>query len=180
VAPLAPGAVYGKTKWLPGSLGCDLFVPRGTPVLAPADCIIEEVLGGVGISGGDELILSLPDRSWSWRYRHTAATHAVGYRARQGEQVGTVGDSSLEQLGNPPAWSQPMPDRYQHLDLSVNQGTDQFNPQGGGGGNYSAFQWLTELGYQGRILARTPGPPDSGLAMEDAISFMTPTGRAQP
>ena len=73
-----------------------------------------------------------------------------------------------------------MPDRYQHLDLSVNRGTDQFSPQGGGGGNYPAFQWLAELGYQGRILARTPGPPDSGLAHGGRRCLHDPCRPRQP
>ncbi len=172
VAPLANGAVYGKTKWLPGSLGCDLFVPRGTPVVAPADCVIEEVLGGSGLQGGDELILSLPDHSWAWRYRHTAATHPVGYRAKQGEQVGTVNDRSLDQLCAPPVRN--MPDGWQHLDLSVAKGTDQFSPQGGGGGNMSSYQWLQTIGYQGTVMSRTPGPTDCGMAVEEAQAL---TGR---
>ncbi len=181
-SPIANGAVYGKTKWLPGSLGCDLFVPRGTPVVAPADCVIEEVIGGSGLQGGDELILALPDHSWAWRYRHTAATHPVGYHAKQGEQVGVVNDPSLDQLGRIPAWAIAQagghwPDGWQHLDLSVNQGTDQFSPQGGGGGNTSSYAWLQTLDYQGTVLSRTPGPPDAGMSLEEAVAFMTPKGR---
>ncbi len=170
VAPLPAGAVYGQTKWLPGSLGCDLFVHRGTPVVAPADCVVEEVIFGSGLLGGDELILALPDHSWAWRYRHTAATHPVGYHAKQGEVVGTVTDPSLDQLCRPPVVR--MPDGWQHLDLSVNQGTDQFSPQGGGGGNRSAFQWLQSLGYQGTFLVRTPGPTDCGMAVAKAKALM--------
>ncbi len=170
VAPLAAGAVYGQTKWLPGSLGCDLFCPRGTPVVAPADCIIEEVIGGSGLQGGDELILSLPDHSWAWRYRHTAAAHPVGYRAKQGETVGLVGDDSLDQLCRPPVRN--MPDGWQHLDLSVNQGTDQFSPQGGGGGNVSAYQWLQTLHYQGAMMVRTPGPTDCGMTITEAQALL--------
>ncbi len=170
VAPLPAGAVYGKTKWLPGSLGCDLFCKRGTPVVAPADCVIEEVIGGSGLQGGDELILSLPDHSWTWRYRHTAATHPVGYRAKQGEQVGVVNDPSLDQLCGPPVVN--MPDGWQHLDLSVAVGTDQFSPQGGGGGNASSYAWLQGIGYQGTVLNRTPGPTDCGLTVAAAQALL--------
>ncbi len=170
VAPLAAGAIYGKTKWLPGSLGGDLFCQRGSPVFAPADCVIEEVLGGVGQFGGDELIISLPDHSWAWRFRHTGASHPVGYHAKQGEQVGVVGDPSLDQLCAPPVAH--MPDGWQHLDLSVNQGTDQFSPQGGGGGNTNSYQWLQSLGYQGTVLARTPGPTDCGMTVAEAQALL--------
>ena len=172
VSPLPAGAVYGQTKWLPGSLGCDLFCKRGTPVVAPADCVVEEVLGGSGLQGGDELIISLPDHSWAWRYRHTAATHKVGYHAKQGEQVGTVVDASLDQLCAPPVRN--MPDGWQHLDLSVNQGTDQFSPQGGGGGNRSAFLWMQGLGYQGTVMSRTPGPTDCGMTHAEASALLAP------
>ncbi len=170
VAPLANGAIYGQTKWLPGSLGCDLFVKRGTPVVAPADCVIEEVIGGSGLQGGDELILSLPDHSWAWRYRHTAALYPVGHHAKQGETVGLVNDPSLDQLCAPPVRN--MPDRWQHLDLSVAKGTDQFSPQGGGGGNYSAYQWLQSLGYQGTVMSRTPGPTDCGMTVAAAQALL--------
>ncbi len=170
VSPLPEGAVYGQTKWLPGSLGCDLFCKRGTPVVAPADCVIAEVLFGTGQFGGDELILATPDKSWAWRYRHTSAVHPVGYRAKQGAQVGIVGDDSLDQLCAPPV--RTMPDGWQHLDLSVNKGTDQFSPQGGGGGNMSSYQWLQRLGYQGTILTRTPGPTDCGMTVAEAEKLM--------
>jgi hypothetical protein len=164
VSPIPNGAVYGQTKWLPGSLGCDLFIPRGTSVVAPADCVVEEVIPGVGLNGGAEVILALPDKSWAWRYRHVQATVTVGQQVSQGQQVAAVGDSSLDQLGPiPSAWRQfPFSDGWQHLDLSVNQGTDQFAPTGGGGGNVDASSWMQGLGYQGTLITRTPGPPDSG------------------
>ena len=181
VSPVPNGAVYGKTKWLPGSLGCDLFLKRGTPVVAPADCVIEEVIGGQGISGGAELILALPDRSWAWRYRHVQAVSGirVGSQVRQGQTVATILDTSLDTLGAIPAWAQqqaggPFPDGWEHCDLSVDRGGDQFAPTGGGGGNVSAYQWIAGLGYQGRVLERTPGPPDAGIGFDDAIRFMMP------
>jgi hypothetical protein len=174
VLPIANGAVYGKTKWLPGSLGCDLFMKRGMPVVAPADCLVEEVLGGTGQEGGDELILSLPDRSWAWRYRHTRAAVTVGQHVNQGDTVGEVFDPSLDTLPPVPAWDEPMPDGWQHLDLSVNRGSDQFNPQGGSGGNVSAYDWLVALGYHGRLLPRTPGFPDVGLGLVETLNMLTP------
>lgn len=177
VSPIKAGCVYGATKWLPGSTGVDLFCRRGTPVVAPADCVVEEVIGGQGISGGAEIILALPDKTWAWRYRHVQANVTLNQRVQQGQQVAVVGDTSLDQLGPVPAWAQPVEDQYQHLDLSVDQGTDRFNPQGGGGGNVDADQWLEALGYQGRKLARTPGPPDAGRSMAESIRLMTPAGR---
>lgn len=161
VAPLPPGAVYGVTKWLAGSLGCDLFCARGTPLYAVCDGVIEEVLGGTGLQGGDEFILAPADRSLGFRYRHSMSYCTVGQQVRQGEEIGYVYDPSLDQLGRVPAWF-PAPDGYQHLDWSVAYGTDQFNPQGGGGGNIDADDWLQAIGYQGVRWTRTPGPPDAG------------------
>lgn len=174
VAPLDPGAVYGQTKWLPGSLGCDLFCRRGSPVYAPADCIVEEVIGGQGISGGAELIMCLPDKSWAWRWRHVQAVSGirVGSRVTQHQTCATVMDTSLDQLGPVPVWARPMDDNYQHLDLSVARGTDQFAPTGGGGGNVSAYGWIQTLGYVGRVLSRTPGPPDAGHSFAAARQMM--------
>lgn len=182
VSPCPPGAIYGKTKWLPGSFGCDLFLPRGTPIYAPADCIIEELIGGQGISGGAEMILSLPDHSWSWRYRHVQGVSGlrVGSRPTQGQQVGIIMDTSLDMLGNVPAWAvqaagRPFPDKYQHLDLSVDKGTNQFAPTGGGGGNQDADVWMLQMvGYQGTLIERTPGPTDAGIGVGEAIRMMNP------
>lgn len=176
VAPIPAGAIYGQTKWLGGSLGTDMFCARGTQVVAPADCIVEEVLGGQGISGGAELILALPDKSYAWRWRHVQAQGVrVGDQVRQGQVCAIVYDTSLDSLCAPPV--QGYPDRWQHLDLSVNQGTDRFAPTGGGGGNISAAAWLQSIGYGGYVVQRTPGPPSCGFGIEDAIKMMTPAGR---
>jgi hypothetical protein len=180
VSPCPPGAIYGKTKWLPGSFGCDLFLPRGTPIYAPADCVVEELIGGQGISGGAEMILSLADHSWAWRYRHVQGVSGlrVGSRPTQGQQVGIVMDTSLDQLGNVPAWAvqaagRPFPDKYQHLDLSVDKGTNQFAPTGGGGGNQDADVWMLGMvKYQGILIERTPGPTDAGIGIGAAIQMM--------
>ncbi len=173
--PIGDGAVYGKTKWLVGSLGCDMFVKRGTPVYSPDDCIVEEVIPGVGASGGAEIIVSKPDHSWAWRYRHVQATVRLNDRVSRGQMVATVFDESMDWLGHtPPGF--PAPDNYQHLDLSVAKGTNQFSPQGGGGGNYNSYTWLQEQGYKGTVVARTPGPNDaSRLAGDFDEPAHTPT-----
>ncbi len=174
VSPVPNGGVLGQTKWLPGSLGCDIFLPRGTSVVAPCDCVVEEVIPGQGISGGAELIISLPDHSYAWRWRHVQALGSVrvGLQFPQGHALATINDTSLDQLGRIPAWAGTMPDQWQHLDLSVNRGTDQFAPTGGGGGNMSAYLWLAGLGYTGRVLGRTPGPPDAGFSFAEARRLM--------
>lgn len=194
VPPLAyMDGIYGRTKWMPGN-GCDIFCPRGTTLVAPADCVVEEVIPGQGISGGAEIILAIPGNSWAWRYRHNQAIigqgHgfaflmgvSVGSHVKQGQPVANTGDTSLDTLGAIPAWAvqqagRPFPDGFQHLDLSVNQGTDRFSPLGGGGGNVSAYEWLRSTGYQGTVIPRTPGPPDAGRGFVESVRMLTPAGR---
>ena len=168
VAPISNGAPYGRTKWKPGSLGCDMFAMRGTPVLAPADCVVRLVNrdAAAEIPGENgEIILATPNNSMAWRYRHVKPIHdlRVGDTIDGGEKVAEVWDPAMDLLGSTPNWAGKMPDRYQHLDLSVNQGTDRFSPEGGGGGNVSAFEWLQSVGYQGRVLQRTPGPGEGSV-----------------
>lgn len=184
LAPMPAGAIFGAAKWLPGSLGTDMFCAEGTELAAPADCIIEEVIPGQGISGGAELILALPDKSYAWRWRHVQAVTGirVGLTVTQGQTCAVVRDRSLDVLGNVPLWAvqaagQPFPSKYQHCDLSVDRRTDQFSPQGGGGGNYDADQWLRDIGYQGIQIPRTPGPPDAGMGLVESVRLMTPVGR---
>jgi hypothetical protein len=126
--------------------------------------LVREVVSGTGLNGGAELILQAQDGSYAWRYRHVQAAVQVGQFVYQGQWVAVVGDGSLDSLGPiPTAWRQwPFPDGWQHLDLSVNQGTDQFAPTGGGGGNIDSAQWMQALGYEGTLITRTPGPPDAG------------------
>lgn len=193
VPPLAyADGIYGRTKWMPGN-GCDIFCPRGTNLLAPADCVVEEVIPGQGINGGAEIILAIPGNSWAWRYRHNQAAIglgagfalavgvSVGSHVKQGQTVANTGDTSLDMLGAIPNWAvqqagRPFPDGWQHLDLSVNQGTDQFSPLGGGGGNVSSFAWLQSTGYQGTVIQRTPGPPDAGRGFVESVRMF---GRAK-
>lgn len=183
LAPTPAGTlvIFGATKWLPGSLGTDMFCAEGTELVAPADCLIEEVIPGQGISGGAELILALRDKAYAWRWRHVQAVAGirVGVTVKQGQTCAVVRDRSLDVLGDVPGWAvqaagRPFPSRYQHLDLSVNQRTDQFSPQGGGGGNVDADQWLRALGFAGIQIPRTPGPPDAGHSLADAVRLMTP------
>jgi hypothetical protein len=176
VLPVELGGVFGQTKWLPGSLGCDIFLARHTPVLAPMDCTVRRIVGGTGLQGGAEVIIATLDFAWAWRYRHVlaAAGLRVGTQLQAGDMVARINDASLDQLGRVPPWAGQMPDGWQHLDLSVNRGSDQFAPTGGGGGNVDADEWLVAHGYEGRMLARTPGPPDGGMRYAEAIVRMMP------
>lgn len=151
-APVLPGGgVYGAQKWSSsmGSNAVDIFVPRGTPVTAP-------VSGTLQMGQNGQLIL-VGDNGWNFAFRH-GQTQAQGHVSK-GQQIGVVNDPSLESLGNAP-WGN-MPDKYQHLELSVSQGSPSFPGIPGGGGNVDAAQWLEQQGYQGSKIGRTPGPPDA-------------------
>jgi hypothetical protein len=189
VPPVANGGIFGRRKWATGRVpgqGCDVFVPVDSPLFAPADCVVEEVIPGQGISGGAELIIALPDRSWAWRWRHVQEPGVrVGQQVSRGSPLGYVRDDSLNMLGAIPPWAvaqagRAFPSGWQHCDLSVNKGSDQFPPQGGSGGNYDAYTWLVENGYTGTVLERTPGPPDAGFSFEESVAMLTPQGRAVP
>jgi hypothetical protein len=138
-----------------------MFCRRGVEFYAPVDGVVEEVIGGSGLSGGAELIMATPDRQLAFRFRHVQSGLAVGTRVSQGQVLGIVRDDVLDTLGALPRWAVGFPDGWQHLDLSVAYGTDQFSPQGGGGGNVSSYDWLQAIGYQGTVWTRTPGPPDA-------------------
>lgn len=182
VCPVPHGGIFGQRKWYPGN-GCDIFVPDNTILQAPTDCVIEEIIPGQGMSGGAEIILAALDRQWAWRWRHVQEPgYYVGQQISRGSALGRVHDDSLNLLGAIPAWAvqqagEPFPSGWQHCDLSVNQGTDQFNPAGGSGGNVNGYQWLVENGYQGTVLGRTPGPPDAGFSLAQSVVLMTPAGR---
>ena len=68
-------------------------------------------------------------------------------------------------LGNAP-WGN-MPDKYQHLEMSISapgQSIQGFFKPGGGGGT-NPNQWLHSIGYQGNEIERTPGPNDAAGGM---------------
>jgi hypothetical protein len=149
------GGVYGQTKWLPGSLGADIFLPQGSAITAGSPLRVLETQGGTGLQGGAEAIVQSLTTGLTYRLRHIMAQVQVGQTLQPGQTIGVVSDPSLNLLGAIPLQT---PSGWQHLDLSVNQGSTQFNPQGGGGGNVSTASWLQSIGYQGSVVQQTPGP----------------------
>jgi hypothetical protein len=149
-SPLPSGGVYGAQKWSSsqGSNAVDIFVPRGTPVTAPVSGTLQPGQNG-------QLIL-IGDNGLSFAFRHGRTT-AQGH-VQRGQQIGVVDDPGLDMLGRAP-WGD-LPDNYQHLEMSVSNG-NYFPATPGGGGSIDAAQWLDSIGYQGRKIGRTPGPPDA-------------------
>lgn len=169
------GGVYGQSKWLPGSTGTDIFLPRNSPITAETGGQVLLASGGnsspMGAPPG-EMIVQFDDGTTA-RFRHVQPQ--VQGRFRPGQLLGVISDSGMDMLSRQVAASIGAPDGYQHLDLSINRpGNVMFSSQGGGGGDLSASQWLSSMGYQGRQVGRTPGPQE-GMAGGGA-GFGAPMG----
>jgi hypothetical protein len=158
-----PDGVYGQSKWLPGSQGTDIFMRRGSPITAKTGGQVLYATGGTGLSGGSDTIAQFDDGTVA-RFRHVQPGLQAGSRFSAGQTIATIGDSSMDMLNPQVAGQIGAPDGYQHLDLSINApGHTQFSPQGGGGGDIPAAQWLQQHGYRGRVVGRTPGPQEGQM-----------------
>lgn len=82
--------------------GHDIMAPRGTPVVAAADGVIEKLFESGG-GGGTTLYVRSLDQRWSYYYAHLAG-YAPGIRegfaVRAGDTLGYVGDTGNAGPGN--------------------------------------------------------------------------------
>lgn len=168
----------GRSKWLPGSTGVDIFVPRNTLIRAPFDgqMTFRKVAGGPMPIG--EMVITHPDGR-TVRWRHVEALGGVGPQVRQGQDVAFVYDPSMDFLRWPAGYPQP-PDGYQHIDISCASHPSRLNPQGGAGGDVDADQHIwSQYGGVANItlIPRTPGPPEGSVRAADLEAW---TAWAQP
>jgi murein DD-endopeptidase MepM/ murein hydrolase activator NlpD len=73
----------------------DIMAPRGTPVLAAADGMVEKLYFSRG-GGGISAYVRSPDRNWSYYYAHLDAYAPglrEGLRVARGDPLGTVGST---------------------------------------------------------------------------------------
>ncbi len=73
----------------------DIMAPRGTPVLAAADGMVEKLYFSRG-GGGISLYVRSADRNWSFYYAHLdgyAPGLREGLRVARGDPLGTVGST---------------------------------------------------------------------------------------
>ena len=147
---LPPGGVYGQQKWS-GSNAVDIFVRRGSVVRAPT--------AGVFMPGPGMTLIFRGDNGLNLMFRHTQPMGPPG-RVQAGQSIMTVGDPMLDTLGPIPLPGAP--DGWQHIEMSVSR-SGNFAPTPGGGGDVNPFQFLQSIGYQGRVVPRTPGPFDPGV-----------------
>lgn len=151
--PLPPGGVYGDSKWMPGN-GSDIFVPRGTPIFAMFDGVVEPNPMMIPSPVGPVPSFLLRGSNGITMQATHAQMTARG-QVRKGQQIGVVNDPGMDILGP----YQGMPDGFQHLDLTIGHG-GPFPLQGG---DLNARQALEMSGYQGRrVPGATRGPNGGG------------------
>ena len=81
--------------------GIDIMAPRGTPVRAYADGVVEKLFQSG--DGGITLYQRSADRGWTYYYAHLdryAPGVAEGMRVKAGQTLGFVGDSGNAGAGN--------------------------------------------------------------------------------
>lgn len=155
-APIGPNTIRGTGKWMPGR-GIDLFARRGEPIYAIQDGTVEAVGGIQSPAGQVGSILLRGQDGINAQYTHVQPSVPPG-RVRKGQQIGVVGDSSMDMLGAYPG----MPDGFQHLDFQVGHG----GPWMIVGGDIDANQFLSTVGYRGQqIQGSTRGPNGAGGGM---------------
>jgi biotin carboxyl carrier protein len=148
---IPPGSLYGQHKWVPGSNGVDVFLPRGTEVRAPVAGFVvapaERVhpypppIPAVALRGDDGL---------SFFLGHIRPLVSSGAQVQAGDPLGVVDDPAFDQVASPG----PGPSGWQHLDLNVSrQGSFTWY-----GGDVPASLWLQRTGYEGTLVERTPRP----------------------
>jgi hypothetical protein len=149
---LPSGGLYGQQKWVPGSNGVDVFLPRGTVILAPvagliiapADVVrpLPPPIPSVALRGDDGL---------SFFLGHVRPLASQGAQVQAGDPLAVIDDPMLDQMRSPG----PGPSGWQHVDLNVSR-DGMFNWYGG---DVPASPWLQSTGYEGTLIERTPGPP---------------------
>ncbi len=73
----------------------DIMAPRGTPIVAAADGVVEKLYFSRG-GGGITVYVRSPDRLWTYYYAHLdsyAAGLREGLRIERGDPLGTVGST---------------------------------------------------------------------------------------
>jgi murein DD-endopeptidase MepM/ murein hydrolase activator NlpD len=81
----------------------DIMAPRGTPVLAAADGIVERLHFSQG-GGGITVYVRSPDRAWTYYYAHLDAYAPglqEGQQVRRGQAIGLVGSTGNAAAAGP-------------------------------------------------------------------------------
>ena len=148
---LPAGGLYGRQKWVPGSNGVDVFLPRGTEIRAPVAGVVvnpAEVMRpypppipSVALRGDDGL---------SFYLGHVRPQVYPSTEVQAGDVIAVLDDPTLDQIGS----LGPGPSGWQHVDLNVSRSMFTWY-----GGDIPASSWLQSTGYEGTLVDQTPGPP---------------------
>src|SRR3954452_8225016 len=145
------GGLYGQQKWVLGSNGVDVFLPRGTEILAPvAGFVVAPIEVVYPYPPPIPSVALRGDEGLSFFLGHIRPLVSPGTQVQAGDPLGVVDDPSFDQVTIPG----PGPSGWQHLDLNVSrQGSFTWY-----GGDVPASPWLQDTGYEGTLIERTPGP----------------------
>ena len=149
---LPSGGLYGREKWVPGSNGVDVFLPRGTEIRAPVAGLVVAPASMVQPAPPPVPAVALRgDNGLSFYMGHVRALVPAGARVAAGALLAVIDDPALDRLGS----DGPGPSGWQHVDLNVSlQGRFTWY-----GGDVPASPWLQQTGYEGTLVDRTPAPP---------------------
>ncbi|HLH25203.1 MAG TPA: hypothetical protein VK066_21995 [Chloroflexota bacterium] len=148
---LPPGGLYGRHKWVPGSNGVDVFLPRGTEVRAPvAGLVVAPAAVVLPFPPPVPSVALRGDSGLSFFMGHVQPLVYPGTQVQAGDLLAVIDDPGLDQLTS----AGPGPSGWQHVDLNVSD-VGAFTWYGG---DVPASQWLQGTGYQGTLVDRTPGP----------------------
>jgi hypothetical protein len=149
---LPAGGLYGHQKWVPGSNGVDVFLPRNTMILAPVTGLVIEPADVVHpLPPPIPSIALRGDSGLSFFLGHVRPLVAPGAEVQAGAPLAVIDDPMLDRMSAPG----PGPSGWQHVDLNVSR-DGMFTWYGG---NVPASPWLQSTGYEGTLIERTPGPP---------------------
>src|SRR5204863_1966282 len=93
--PLTDTNTQARAGRARSTTGMHIMAPRGTPVVAAADGVVEKLFFSRG-GGGITVYVRSADRQWSYYYAHLDAYAPglhEGQAVRRGDPVGTVGST---------------------------------------------------------------------------------------
>lgn len=166
-ATFVQGATYGQQKWNGSPYETDLFAPAGTPIKAPWNGTVEvRTVPGPPGNGPIYVAILRGENGISMLNAHVEPNIRQG-RVRAGETFALVGTSGMDTLGAQSA--------HDHVAFSR---SGQFGGPVGLTGDIPAVDYIEQMGFKGKKVARTPGPMELGMGPGGPASAMLGGGYA--
>lgn len=160
-ATFVSGATYGQQKWNGSPYETDLFAPAGTPIKAPWNGTVEvRTVPGPPGNGPIYVAILRGENGISMLNAHVEPNIRQG-RVRAGETFALVGTSGMDTLGAQSA--------HDHVAFSR---SGQFGGPVGLTGDIPAVDYIEQMGFKGKKVARTPGPMELGMGPSGPASGM--------